>query len=354
MANFVCFLAARAARGAAGTSATQGVAATGRHGCASTPRPKRTRGSRRRPISSGLGTDVDPLDSDRRRSAHGRRRAAARDRRGRRRRRRAVHGRRHRRLGEHRRGRSAAARSPASAASTSSGSTSTARTAASRRRVPDAPDDLRGARDGRLGRGRSAQVAVRAARGRLRARARSGARCAPRSRTTRPTTTSTSAATNYVDYGPQNSRGFRALKVWLALRHVGRRRLPPDDRATTSRCRARWPTRSTRHPELRAADAGAEHHDVPLRAGRPARRASARRASSAYLDALNRGAARSAAARRRGVRLERRRRRPLRAARLHRELPHVTAGRRGAARDRRARRARHRSRSFVKSSTVNR
>ena len=29
-------------------------------------------------------------------------------------------------------------------------------------------------------------------------------------------------ATNYVDFGPQNSRGFRALKVWLALRQVGR------------------------------------------------------------------------------------------------------------------------------------
>ena len=28
--------------------------------------------------------------------------------------------------------------------------------------------------------------------------------------------------TNYVDYGPQNSRGFRALKVWLALRQAGR------------------------------------------------------------------------------------------------------------------------------------
>jgi aromatic-L-amino-acid/L-tryptophan decarboxylase len=27
---------------------------------------------------------------------------------------------------------------------------------------------------------------------------------------------------NYHDYGPQNSRGFRALKVWLGLRHVGR------------------------------------------------------------------------------------------------------------------------------------
>jgi len=28
-------------------------------------------------------------------------------------------------------------------------------------------------------------------------------------------------ATNYFDYGPQNSRGFRAFKVWLALRQVG-------------------------------------------------------------------------------------------------------------------------------------
>ena len=39
-------------------------------------------------------------------------------------------------------------------------------------------------------------------------------------------------ATNYVDYGLQNSRGFRALKVWLALRHAGAsgyRRMMADD-----------------------------------------------------------------------------------------------------------------------------
>jgi len=28
-------------------------------------------------------------------------------------------------------------------------------------------------------------------------------------------------ATNFLDYGPQNSRGFRALKVWLAMRQMG-------------------------------------------------------------------------------------------------------------------------------------
>src|SRR6185369_11204870 len=28
-------------------------------------------------------------------------------------------------------------------------------------------------------------------------------------------------AVNYYDLGPQNSRGFRALKVWLALQHAG-------------------------------------------------------------------------------------------------------------------------------------
>ena len=37
-------------------------------------------------------------------------------------------------------------------------------------------------------------------------------------------------ATNYVDYGPQNSRGFRALKVWLAPAARRSRRVSHDDR----------------------------------------------------------------------------------------------------------------------------
>jgi glutamate/tyrosine decarboxylase-like PLP-dependent enzyme len=40
------------------------------------------------------------------------------------------------------------------------------------------------------------------------------------------------AATNYVERGPQNSRGFRALKVWLALKQAGAagyRRMIADD-----------------------------------------------------------------------------------------------------------------------------
>jgi glutamate/tyrosine decarboxylase-like PLP-dependent enzyme len=43
---------------------------------------------------------------------------------------------------------------------------------------------------------------------------------------------------NYVDYGPQNSRGFRALKVWLALQQAGRAgyvRMISDDIALARR-----------------------------------------------------------------------------------------------------------------------
>jgi aromatic-L-amino-acid/L-tryptophan decarboxylase len=56
-------------------------------------------------------------------------------------------------------------------------------------------------------------------------------------------------ATNYVDYGPQNSRGFRALKVWLALKQVGaagyRRMIADDIRLSQAMARA-----VERHAEL--------------------------------------------------------------------------------------------------------
>ena len=57
---------------------------------------------------------------------------------------------------------------------------------------------------------------------------------------------------NYFDYGPQNSRGFRALKVWLALRQVGTRRLSEDDRRRHA-ARAGISISSWRdHPEFEA------------------------------------------------------------------------------------------------------
>jgi aromatic-L-amino-acid/L-tryptophan decarboxylase len=56
-------------------------------------------------------------------------------------------------------------------------------------------------------------------------------------------------AANYVDFGPQNSRGFRALKVWLAMRHVGaagyRTMIADDIRLSQAMAEA-----VSRHPEL--------------------------------------------------------------------------------------------------------
>src|SRR5215813_11402317 len=57
------------------------------------------------------------------------------------------------------------------------------------------------------------------------------------------------SATNYVDYGLQNSRGFRALKVWLALKHAGasgyRKMIADDIRLSKTMAQA-----IGRHPEL--------------------------------------------------------------------------------------------------------
>lgn len=60
---------------------------------------------------------------------------------------------------------------------------------------------------------------------------------------------------NYVDYGLQNSRGFRALKVWLGLRQVGRAgyvRMIGED----IRLAERLHRRAADHPELQALTLG--------------------------------------------------------------------------------------------------
>lgn len=62
-------------------------------------------------------------------------------------------------------------------------------------------------------------------------------------------------ATNFVDFGPQNSRGFRALKVWTQLKQVGRRgyeQMIGDDIRLATRLQAN----ASRHPELETGPAG--------------------------------------------------------------------------------------------------
>jgi glutamate/tyrosine decarboxylase-like PLP-dependent enzyme len=94
-------------------------------------------------------------------------------------------------------------------------------------------------------------------------------------------------ATNYVDYGPQNSRGFRALKVWLALRQAGaagyRAMISDDIRLSRAMAEA-----VGRHAELELATQALSittfryvPRDLRARVGEPE--------VEQHLDALNRG-----------------------------------------------------------------
>jgi glutamate/tyrosine decarboxylase-like PLP-dependent enzyme len=95
-------------------------------------------------------------------------------------------------------------------------------------------------------------------------------------------------ATNYVDYGPQNSRGFRALKVWLALRQVGaagyRQMIGDDIRLSQAMADA-----VRRHAELEFVTQSLSittFRFVPL----DARSTIGKPETEKYLDALNREA----------------------------------------------------------------
>ncbi len=93
-------------------------------------------------------------------------------------------------------------------------------------------------------------------------------------------------AVNYFDLGPQNSRGFRALKVWLALRQAGAggyRRMIADDmalaRVLADEVRAR-PDLELQTVELSITTYRCLPRDLRTRA--------AENAVAEYLDALNR------------------------------------------------------------------
>jgi aromatic-L-amino-acid/L-tryptophan decarboxylase len=62
-------------------------------------------------------------------------------------------------------------------------------------------------------------------------------------------------AINYYDLGPQNSRGFRALKVWLALQQVGREGYQQMIGENIRLSRAMY-ERVAQHPELEALTQG--------------------------------------------------------------------------------------------------
>ena len=232
-------------------------------------------------------------------------------------------------------------RSRRSAASTASGSTSTAPTAGSPPRAEDAPADLAGI-------GLADSIAVDPHKW-LYAPLEAGCALVRDAEHLRaafayhpPYYHFDERVTNYVDYGPQNSRGFRALKVWLALRQVGAsgyRTMIGDD-MRLARALADAVRRTPELELLMQSLSITTFRYVPAELRRADRRSGGRRAPRRDQPR----AARSAAARRRAVRLERRRRRPLRAARVHRELPDDGGGHRRDPGDRRPRRPRRRGR----------
>ncbi|HEY2016401.1 MAG TPA: pyridoxal-dependent decarboxylase [Bryobacteraceae bacterium] len=124
---------------------------------------------------------------------------------------------------------------------------------------------------------------------------------------------------NYYDVGPQNSRGFRALKVWLALQQAGAagyREMIQDDITLARYLYAL----AVAHPELEAIT----HHlsVITLRYVPPELRTGLGSAETeGYLNELNRRLLEAIEEERRGISFECSNRRHVRPAVLHREFP---------------------------------
>jgi aromatic-L-amino-acid decarboxylase len=101
-------------------------------------------------------------------------------------------------------------------------------------------------------------------------------------------------ATNFVDLGPQNSRGFRALKVWLSLAHAGRagyRRSIGDDITLAARLHARVSAHPLLEPCTQALSITTFRfvpQDLRGSAGDPATEAYLNRLNQAILDRIQR------------------------------------------------------------------
>ena len=140
-------------------------------------------------------------------------------------------------------------------------------------------------------------------------------------------------ALNFVDYGPQNSRGFRALKVWLALQQIGRAGYV-ESIAEDMRLSRKLFELLQKHAEFEALTQNLSittFRYVPPRSPFEARRPG----GGGVAEHAERRAARARREERQGVLLERGHRRKVCAARLHRELPHVGRRHRSGARARR-------------------